>query len=125
MTAMQLGNLAIGLAASGNADGAKAVLREAMDLGASQHEEGLAVEGLLVLAIAAAHEGAPERAVTLWAAATERLGGIEYTIGPELDAYVTDVLEPLRAHPEFELHWGRGSELSVDDALARGLEDSR
>ena len=122
MMASQLGNLAIGLAASRDTIGARAALREAMELDTAQFEEALAVEGLLVLAIAAAHDGAPDRASLLWGAATARQARFGYVLGPELEVYVTDVLEPLRARADLGEHWERGYSLPVDEAIALGLE---
>ena len=123
MTAHQLGNLAIGLAAARDTTGARAALREAMELDTAQFEQALAVEGLLVLGIAAAHDGAPE----LRSAAVGRCGGarvfrFDYVLGPELEVYVTDVLEPLRSRPDFEEHSRRGQSLTADEAIALGLE---
>jgi len=40
---------------------------------------------------------------------------------PELEVYVADVLELLRASPDFELHWRRGQVLSIAEAKALGL----
>jgi hypothetical protein len=44
-------------------------------------------------------------------------------IGSELNVYVTDVLEPLRACSGFDLHWQRGRSLTLDEALALGLSE--
>ena len=71
--------------------------------------------------IAAVHDEAPELATTLWGAATATQAGSEYVIGPELDVYVTDLLEPLRGRPDFDVHWDRGRALSVDEAMELGL----
>jgi len=123
MVAMQLGNLAIGLAATRDTSGARTALRQAIELDAAQFEQALAVEGLLVLAIAAVHDRALDLAALLWGTATAALVRFDYVLGPELTVYVTDVLEPLRARPEFEARWERGRVLPVDEALALGLEE--
>jgi predicted ATPase len=121
MAAAQLGNLAIGLAASGDTTAARIALREALELDTAQHADGLAVEGLLVLAITAAHDGAPDVAAVLWGAAEAAEESVDYVIGPELDVYVTDILEPLRDRADFAANWRRGRELDGKEALALGL----
>lgn len=121
MSATHLANLAIALAASERTAEARQVLEEAFELHQSQHAAGLAVEGLLVLAIAATLDGDPDLGTTLWGAATVVDQSSDHVIGPELDVYVADRLEPLKARPDFELHWQRGRRLDLDAALALGL----
>lgn len=121
MTAVQLCNLALALAASGDASGSRAVMREALDADAVQFTHVLAVDGLFVLAIAAAHDGSTGLATMLWAAAAAANEAFEYVVGPEVQVYVNDVLEPLRARRGFQRDWEHGRSLSIEDAFAAGI----
>jgi predicted ATPase len=114
-------NIAIGLSAIGETTGARAALREAIELELVQFDESVRREGLLVLAIAATHEAAPERAITLWGAGARLGETVGYVVGPELQVYVSDRLEPLRGLPDFDRHWERGRSLSADEAIELGL----
>jgi hypothetical protein len=121
---LQLCNHAIALAATGDTAGARRALREAVELELPQFDEGLRIEGLLLLAIAALRDGDAEQAIVLWSAGDQHDATVDYVVGPELKVYVEDFLEPLRARPDFAKHWQRGRELAVDTAVALGLEPS-
>jgi len=121
LLSVTLGNLAIALAAVENSGGARTALREAFALELPQFDDALPIEGLLTLAIAARHAQMSERAIALWAAGERLREAAGYLLGPELQVYVSDQLDPLRGRSDFQRHWVQGLTLSPHEAIALGV----